>query len=98
VGSGTDNGSVKGGDIFAAPDNGWSQSTVTWTSAPAKNGAAVASIGAVAINTAYTVDVSPLATGPGVVSIRVSTTSGDAAAYLSKEASATAGPRLALTC
>jgi fibronectin type 3 domain-containing protein len=98
VGGGTDNGSVKGGDIFAAPDNGWSQSTVTWTSAPAKNGAAVASIGAVAINTAYTVDVSPLATGPGVVSIRVSTTSGDAAAYLSKEASATAGPRLAVTC
>jgi hypothetical protein len=98
VGSGTDNASAKGGDFFAAPDNGWSQGTVTWGSAPAKSGAAVASLGAVAVNTTYTVDVKPLVTGPGVVGIRVSSTSGDAAAYFSKEGSATLGPRLLLTC
>jgi len=98
VGSGTDNGSIRGGDVFAAPDTGWSEKTVTWDTAPAKSGAAVASLGAVAVNTAYTVDVTSLAKGPGVLGMRVSTTSGDAAAYLSKEGSAAAGPRLALTC
>jgi hypothetical protein len=99
VGGSTNNDSSRGGDFYNAPDNGWSQGTVTWATAPAASGSAVASLtNPAALNTAYTVDLSSLVTGPGVVSLRVSTTTGDAVAYLSKEGSATAGPRLAVTC
>jgi hypothetical protein len=99
VGSSTNNDSTPGGDFYNAPDNGWSQGAVTWATAPATSGSPVASLPtAVALNTAYTVDLSSLVTGPGVVSLRVNTTTGDAVAYLSKEGSATAGPRLAVTC
>ena len=99
VGSSTNNDSTRGGDFFNAPDNGWSQGTVTWATAPAASGSPIASLSTpVALNTAYTVDLSSLVTGPGIVSLRVSTTTGDAAAYFSKEGSPTAGPRLTVTC
>jgi fibronectin type 3 domain-containing protein len=97
VGGSTNNNSVKGGDFYRAADNGWTESGVTWNSAPAATGSPV-SLGAVSLGTAYTVDVTSLMSAPGSVSIRASTTSGDAAAYLSKEASATARPRLDVTC
>jgi hypothetical protein len=97
VAGGTNNNSGKGGDFYGTGD-AWSQGSVTWTGAPAK-GTLVRSLGAVALNTAYTVDVTPLASGPGHVNIRVSTTSSDAAVYVSKEGSATAArPRLDVTC
>jgi fibronectin type 3 domain-containing protein len=97
VGGSTNNNSVKGGDFYRAPDNGWTESDVTWNSAPAATGSPV-SLGAVSLSTAYTVDVTSLVSAPGSVSIRASTTSGDAAAYLSKEASATTRPQLEVTC
>jgi Purple acid Phosphatase, N-terminal domain/Iron/zinc purple acid phosphatase-like protein C len=98
VGTGADNGSVKGGDVYGTSDNGWTESTVVWGTAPPRSGAAVATLGAVTAGTAYTVDVSGLVTRPGTVSMRVGTTSGDAAAYWSRERSAAEGPRLQLTC
>jgi hypothetical protein len=98
VGGTTNNDSAKGGDVYLAAGSSWSEGTVTWNTAPAKTGSPVASFGPVALNTAYTVDVSSAVTGPGPVTLRLSTTSGDAAAYLSKEGSASAGPRLAVTC
>jgi hypothetical protein len=52
----------------------------------------------VAASTAYTVDVSPLVTGNGTVSIRQKNTSSDGARFYSKEGSATAGPRLVISC
>jgi hypothetical protein len=97
VGPSTNNNSVKGGDFYRAPDNGWTESGVTWNSAPASAGSPV-SLGAVSLSTPYTFDVTSLVSAPGSVSIRASTTSGDAAAYLSKEGSASAGPRLEVTC
>jgi hypothetical protein len=98
VGSGTDNGSSKGGDLYAAADNGWSEGSVIWDTAPARSGAPVATLGAVTIGSTYSVDVSSLVTGPGPVTIRIGTTSGDAAAYWSKEGSSTQGPRLTVSC
>jgi hypothetical protein len=98
VGSSTNNDSVKGGDIYAAANSNWSETTVNWSTAPATSGSVLASLGAVALGTSYTVDVTKAVTGPGPVSFRVRTTSGDAAAYLSKEGSSTSGPRLAVTC
>jgi hypothetical protein len=98
VGSGTDNGSAKGGDVYAAADNGWSEGSVIWDTAPARGGSPVAAFGAVAVGGTYTVGVSPLVTGPGPVTIRIGTTSGDAAAYWSREGSSTQGPRLTVAC
>jgi hypothetical protein len=62
------------------------------------------SLGAVAINTAYTLNVTSLlppgAGGGSIVSIRARTTSSDAAIYVSRDAAngSTAGPHLNLTC
>ena len=97
--SASDAGSTKGGDFYVTADNGWTERTVTWDTAPAA-GTLVGSLGAVTLNTAYSVnlDLSHVSIVPGTLSIRVSTTSGDAAKYVSMEGSATQGPQLALTC
>ncbi len=102
VASGSTSGSPRGGDFYAAPGT-WSEATVNAGNAPSVTGSPV-SLGAVAIDTAYTLDVTSLlppgAGGGSTVSIRARTTSSDAAAYVSGEASSgsTAGPRLNLTC
>lgn len=101
VGTGSTYGSSHGGDVYAAPGT-WSESTVTANTAPALTGSPV-SFGAVSLNTSYSLDVSSLltaATTAGNVSLRVSTTSGDAAVYVSRNASngTSAGPHLTLTC
>ena len=88
--------SEHGGD-FHGVGTDWTESTATWNNAPAA-GPTVATLGPVALNSTYMVDVSPLVTGDGPVAIRVSSTSADAAKYLSKEGSATEGPRLQVTC
>jgi hypothetical protein len=99
VSSASDAGSTKGGDFYFTADNGWTEGVVTWDSAPAA-GTLVGSLGAVSLGGAYTVnlDLAQVSIVPGTLSIRVSTTSGDAARYVSKEGSATDGPRLTLTC
>jgi chitodextrinase len=98
VGSTTDDNSVHGGDFFGVAPGAWSQGTVTWNTAPAPSGGAVASLGSVAVNTAYLVNVTPLVTGDGVVTIRISSTSSDGARYFSSEGSTTQAPQLQVTC
>jgi chitodextrinase len=104
VGSTSTNPSVHGGDFFATKANdpfaNWSEGTVTWNTAPAKDATiAPVSLGAVAGNTTYSIDVlSLIPSAGGTFTIRGSSTSGDGAGYLSKEASSTLGPRLVLTC
>ena len=102
VAGGSSNGSPRGGDFFAAPGT-WSEATINANNAPSVTGSAV-SLGAVAVNRAYTLDVTSLLP-PGVgsgasMSIRAKTTSSDAAVYVSGDAAngSTAGPRLQLTC
>jgi chitodextrinase len=99
VGSGSTDPSVRGGDFYAAANSNWSESAVTWATAPAKAGSPVSIAGAVVANTAYSKDVTSLVpTTGGTFSIRGSNTSGDGAGYFSKEGSATAGPKLQVTC
>jgi chitinase len=99
VGSGSTDPSVRGGDFYAAASSNWAEGSVTWANAPAKTGSPVSIIGAVTASTAYSMDVKSLvpATG-GTFTIRGSNTSGDGVGYFSKEGSATAGPRLQITC
>jgi hypothetical protein len=98
VGDGEANPSASGGDVYGTVDNGWTEEAVTWVNAPAPVGLPVATLGAVALSTAYTVDVTSLVTAPGAVTIRAGSTTSDAAAYVSREGSTTSGPRLEVTC
>jgi len=100
VGSSSNDQSPKGGDFRAAVDSNWSESTVAWNTAPAAvAGSPLASLGAVALNTSYLVDVTPAITGNGTFTIRASSTSTDGARYFSRNGNAAnIAPALQITC
>ncbi|HEX8078645.1 MAG TPA: fibronectin type III domain-containing protein [Jatrophihabitans sp.] len=98
VGSGTDNGSVKGGDFYLTDNRSWAQAAVNWNTAPPRVGSAIHVQGAVALSQTITIDLTGKVDVTQPFTIRVGNTSGDAAAYYSKEGSATLGPRLSVTC
>jgi chitodextrinase len=98
VGSGTDDRSVYGGDVYGTT-NGWSQGTVTYQTAPVAGTKAGSVSGAVANDTSYLFDVTPLVTGDGPVSFLVRSTSSDGARYYSGESgTGTTAPQLQVTC
>ena len=101
VGNTTNDNSPMGGDFRAAVNSNWAESTVTWNTAPAAAaGAPVASITtSVALGTSYLVNVTPLVTGNGTITIRASGNNSDGARYYSRNGNAaTLAPELQLTC
>src|SRR6185503_18515640 len=98
VGADPTDGSTNGGDFYATFTTSWSESSVVWANAPAPNTTRIASLGAVEVGTTYDVDVTSAVQADGPLSLRASTPTSSAARYLSKEGSATAGPRLVVTC
>jgi hypothetical protein len=98
VGNGTDNASVKGGDFYLTDNTAWAQTAVSWDSAPQRVGAAFYSQPAVALSQSITIDLTGRVDVAQPFTIRVGNTGSDAAAYYSKEGSATSGPRLSVTC
>ena len=88
------NPSAVGGDLYRTASNGWSEATATWNNAPATSGSAIASLGSVAINTWYEVDLSSIVSADGIVSLRVTSTSGDGAAYTSNNGTVGFRPQL----
>jgi hypothetical protein len=100
VGTTSNDNSITGGD-FRGAANTWTETGVTWNNAPAANaGAPVAGITTpVALGTAYLVDVTPLVTGNGTMTIRASGNSTDGARYYSRDGNpASVAPQLQLTC
>jgi hypothetical protein len=96
------NPSNAGGDFYRIPDGlstcgNWSESTVNWNNAPASETTALASLGAVALNTWYEVDITPLITGDGAHCLRVKSASIDGATYYSKEQGGLFAPQLVVT-
>jgi fibronectin type 3 domain-containing protein len=89
--------SANGGDFFATQNASWTESTVTWNTAPATTGPPVASIGAVNAGAWYEVDLSSLVLGNGVVSLRVKSTSSDGANYASRSNSLGFAPQLVVS-
>jgi calcineurin-like phosphoesterase family protein len=85
------------GGQFRATGNSWTQSTVNWSSAPAADATVTASLGAVSASRWYEVPVTPLITGDGTYSVRVTSTSSDGADYSSSEGSSSLQPQLVLT-
>ncbi len=91
------NASPVGGQFFEVPDDTWNESAVTWQTAPAAQGGAVASLGPVSKGLWYEVDLSSLVTGEGVYSLRVTSSSSNGADYASREAPVGQRPEVVLT-
>ncbi|MGN6780385.1 MAG: fibronectin type III domain-containing protein [Marmoricola sp.] len=89
-------GSVKGGDFYTTGTN-WSESTVTWNTAPTR-GTLLNSLGPVASNATVSLDVTQgVSALNGPVAFRVASTSSDGVRYSSKEG--TGGkPTLTVVC
>jgi chitodextrinase len=101
VGNTSNDNAPKGGDFRAAVNSNWSESNVTYNTAPAAAaGSPVASISTpVALGTPYLVDITPLVTGDGTITIRASGNSSDGARYYSRNGNAaTLAPELQVTC
>ncbi len=100
VGSTAYDNSVYGGDVYGTAST-WSESTVTWNSAPVATTTKISSVAStVNLNTSYLFDVTPLITGDGTVSILIKSINDDGARYYSKEGGGTPAqlPQLQLTC
>ncbi|RLP96111.1 DNRLRE domain-containing protein [Micromonospora sp. BL4] len=89
-------GSDSGGTFRKMSNTSWSETGTTWSNQPAVDGATLGSIGAVAGNTWYELDVRAAVTGNGTYSFGVTSASGDGAYYDSRESGADA-PQLVIT-
>ncbi len=78
-------GAPTGGEFYAMTGTGWSESTVTWDTAPSGEGGVLGTPGSVSEGDWYEIDVTALVTGDGPVSVRVSSPHDDGADYSSKE-------------
>jgi len=78
------NPSANGGSFYTTASNSWTEGSITWNNAPAI-GTLLASTGSVAQNTWVEVNLPTSIISDGVLSMRVTTTSSDAAFYSSKE-------------
>jgi hypothetical protein len=84
-----------GGTVTAAT-SGWTESTVTWNTAPPA-GSAVATLGKVVAGSVYEIDLSSLIHGDGTYSLRITSTNTDGADYTSREGTLASRPQLVLT-
>ena len=92
----TDPSSV-GGSFYRTVSSSWSEATVNWSTAPAKSGGAITTVGSVATGTWAEADLTPAVTGDGVLSLRVSSTSSNGANYASTEGGSATAPQLVVT-
>ncbi len=88
--------SSRGGDFTLTAATTWTESTVTWNTAPAA-GAIFASLGAVVVGTTYEIDLSSVILGDGTYTLRITTPSSDGADYVSKEGAIASRPQLIVT-
>jgi Fibronectin type III domain/Calcineurin-like phosphoesterase len=78
------------GGLFAGTTSVWQETTVTWNNAPQATTSVVGSLGRVSSKAWVEVDVTPLVSSEGTISILVTTSSSDGASYSSREAGARA--------
>jgi parallel beta-helix repeat protein len=90
----TTNSSPVGGSFYLVSDTSWSESSVTWNTAPAADPTPFTSLGAVNSGSWYDVDFSSIITGDGLISVKVVSANSDSAYYSAKEGSASFRPQL----
>lgn len=88
--------SGNGGIFRSMSGTSWSETAVTWNNQPAIDGATLGSLGSVARNAWYEVDVTSYVTGNGTYSIGVTSPSSDGADYDSRESGSATAPQLVL--
>jgi chitodextrinase len=88
--------SNSGGAFRATTNTSWTESTVTWATAPVADGVSLGSVAGVTVGKWVDVDLAPLVKGDGTYSIRASSTSTDGVEYSSRNAS-TNRPEVVLT-
>jgi hypothetical protein len=89
--------STTGFDVYAVADNTWVESTINYANAPAFAGSKTGSSGAImTAGQFYSIDVTSLVLGNGLVSFGLLTTSGTAINLSSRENGANA-PQLVIT-
>ncbi|GLZ34622.1 hypothetical protein Lesp02_68090 [Lentzea sp. NBRC 105346] len=88
--------SSNGGTFRTLTDTAWSETGVTWNNQPAIDGATISTLGSVARNAWYEVDVTSQVSANGTFSFGITSTSSDGADYDSRESGTTA-PQLVIT-
>ena len=91
------NASDSGGDLMFVPDTTWIESTLNYNNAPAVSGLIISSLQKVSPGNWYEFDMTPLISGDGVYTVRVSSASSNGAAYYAQEATAGFSPALVVT-
>lgn len=89
-------GAPAGGTLSRASTNTWTESTVTWFTRPTPTGTPLATLGAVAANTWYELDVTSAVGANGTFTFVLGSTNTDGAYYDAREAGAN-GPQLVVT-
>ena len=89
--------SSSGGTFYRVSDTSWGETTVNWNNAPAAASSPVASLGSVATNSWYEVNMASLVTGDGTYSLKATSASTNGADYASKEGAASFRPQLVVT-
>ena len=79
------NSSGAGGTFFLTSPAIWDAASVTWATAPATTGGAIATLGAVSAGSAYEVDLASVVQGDGNLSLRVTSASNNGADYVSSD-------------
>jgi chitodextrinase len=77
--------SNNGGDFSLVRDNSWTEKTVSWSTAPPGDSVVTDTLNDVLVNTFYNLDVTPLVTGDGTLSLRTSTPSSNSSGFHSSE-------------
>ncbi|MEU1731685.1 DNRLRE domain-containing protein [Streptosporangium sp. NPDC020145] len=93
--SGSESGS--GGTFKAVGSTTWSETGTTWNNQPSIDGATLGTLGPVARNSWYELDVTPYVTGNGTYSIGVTSSSSDGADYDARESGSSTAPQLVVT-
>jgi hypothetical protein len=89
------NGTVDGPAVYSA-DSTWTESTIKWSSRPARGTSVIADAGAIAGNATVEYDVKPLVSGDGTVTFALIGTSDDGIDLASRE-DALKRPQLVVT-
>ncbi len=86
-----------GGEFHVVPDSSWTESGVTWNTAPAADPAVLGTLASVRSGNWYELDVTPAVTADGLVTLEAVSTSANGAGYTSKEGTASFEPQLVVT-
>jgi len=86
--------SSTGFEVRGVADTSWGEQSITWNNSPAPAATVTRSSGAIKLNQAVSLDVTPLVTSGGLVSMALTTPSSTTVWVDSREASASVAPQL----